>query len=114
MTLREIIGVRLRPAEQFRMYEHPVTVKLQYAKIWKDPFEIEAEVQFNIGNKQRFAFTRLNLIDEENGTAWATLVGERNGDVLVAFPPTNFGETRFYANPDSLLKIIRLPDKTSG
>lgn len=109
--LREIIGAKLRSAEQFRMYEHPVTVELRYAKVWKDPFEIEAEVQFNIGNKQRFAFTRLNLIDEENGTALATLVGERNEDVLVAFPPTNFGETRFYANSDSLLKIIRLSDE---
>ena len=111
--LREIIGAKLRPAEQFRMYEQPVTVELQYAKVWKDPFEIEAEVQFNIGNKQQFAFTRLNLIDEENGTARATLIGERNGDVLVVFPPTNFGETRFYADSDSLLKIVRLPDKSA-
>ena len=110
--LREIVGAKLRPAEQFRMYEKPVTVELRYAKVWKDPFEIEAEVQFDLGSKQRFAFTRLNLIDEENGTAQAALLGERNDDVLVAFLPTNFGETQFYANSDSLLKIIRLPDKT--
>lgn len=88
--LRENIGAKLRSAEQFRMYEHPVTVELRYAKVWKDPFEIEAEVQFNIGNKQRFAFTRLNLIDEENGTALATLVVEKTRTYwLLSLPPTS-------------------------
>ena len=42
-------------------------------------------------------------------TARATLVGERNGDVLVVFPPTNFGETKFYANSRQLLKIVHRP-----
>ena len=55
--LREVIGAKLRPVEQFRMYEKPVVVELWYAEIRKDPFEIEAEVQFNLGDEQQFAFT---------------------------------------------------------
>ena len=109
--LRDVIGAKLRPPEEFRMYEKPVVVELRYVEMWKDPFPEpwEAEVQFDLGDQQKYAFTRLNLIDEENQTARAALLGERNGDVLVAFPPTNFGETKFYANADNLLKIIRIP-----
>lgn len=113
--LREVIGARLLPAEQFRMYDKPVVVELKYVDIRKDPFPEpwEAAVQFDLGAEQKFAYTRMNLIDETNRTARATLVGEKNGKVLVAFPPTNFGETRFYADSDSLLQIICLPDKLS-
>ena len=110
--LRETLGLKLAKPMEFHTYENPMVVELQYVEIWKDPFPEpwEAEVQFDLGAEQKFAFTRLNLIDEENRTARAALLGERNGDVLVAFPPTNFGETKFYANSDDLLKIIRLPD----
>ena len=113
--LRDVIGAKLRPVSAFRWYEKPVVVELRYAQLWKDPFPEpwEAEVQFDLGAEKPNAFTRLNLIDEQNGTARATLLGERNGEVLVAFPPTNFGETKFYADSDALLKILRLPSETA-
>ena len=109
--LRDVIGAKLRPPEEFRMYEKSVVVELKYVDIRKDPFPEpwEATVQFDLGTEQKFAFTRLNLVDEGNKTARATLVGERNGDVLVVFPPTNFGETKFYADSRQLLKIVHRP-----
>ena len=106
--LRDLIGAKLRPPQEFRMYEKPVVVEIRYVEIQKDPFPEpwEAEVQFDLGDEQQFAFTRLNLVNEEHKTAKATLVGEKDGKVLVAFPPTNFGETRFYAESAALLKIV--------
>ena len=114
MTLREMVGAELRPADNFRRYVNPVVVELRYSEIWKGPFQddpTEAEVRFDLGDVQEFAFTPLFMVDEENRTVKAALIGEKNErEVLVHFRPTNFGETRFYADCDRLLKIVRLPD----
>ena len=50
--LRDVIGAKLRPPEEFRMYEKPVVVELRYVEMWKDPFPEpwEAEVQFDLGD----------------------------------------------------------------
>jgi hypothetical protein len=93
------------------MYDRPVTVELGYSQIWKDPFSEpwEAEVQIDIGDKQEFAFVPLFIVDEENRTVRAALLGEKGSQIFVSFPPTNFGHTRFMADADRLMEIARLP-----
>ena len=38
----------------------------------------------------------------------ATLASESYGRVLVGFPPTNYGHTRFYTGPEAL-KALEVP-----
>jgi hypothetical protein len=95
--------------EPFRSYDSPIIVPLRYEEIWKDPFPepAEAEVRFDLGGKQKIAFVPLFIVDEANQTVQAALLGERGDMILVSFPPTNFGQTRFLSDEDSLMRIAR-------
>ena len=93
-------------------YKQPVIVDLYYDDICKDPFSEpwEAEILLRLGDRIQNIFAPLFLVNEENGTVRAALLGERkNGQIFVHFPPTNFGQTRFYATEDELMPIARLP-----
>ena len=93
--------------ETLRWYTKPVVAVLGYEEIQKDPFPTpqEAQVGFRIGGNFQYAFVPLSIVDEANRTVKATLFGELKGKILVSFPPTNFGQTRFYALEEDLEKI---------
>ena len=98
--------------ETLRQYTEPVLAILGYEEIQKDPFPTpqEAQVGFRIGSNFLYAFVPLSIVDEENKTVKATLFGEWKGKILVSFPPTNFGHTRFYASEEDLEKIEKSLD----
>ena len=66
--------------ELFRPYAEPIIVPLRYEEIWKDPFPepAEAEVRFDLGGERRHAFVPLFIVDEENQTVQAALLGEQD------------------------------------
>ena len=80
---------------------------LRYCEIDKDPFETpqEAQIWFQLGEESKDAFVPLRIVDEEQQTVVATLIGERGGKIVVSFPVTNFGRTRFGACESDLAKI---------
>ena len=96
----------LQPAS-LSMYTSPVVVNLQYDEITKDPFPTpqEAQVWFKINGDKVMAFVPLRIVDEDKRVVTATLLGESEGKILVSFPPTNFGQTRFSASEQDLEKI---------
>ena len=91
----------------FRSFSDSVLVDLNYVDIEPDPFPTpqEAEVWFEIGGKRQSAFIPLAWVNRERRTAKAALIGESGGEVLVSFPPTNYGQTRFYAPMEDLERI---------
>lgn len=103
----------LRPRlDSLNRYTRPIIVDLYYADMCKDPFSEpwEAEIRLRLGDRLQKIFAPLFLVNEENGTVRASLVGEKSdGQIFVHFPPTNWGQTRFYATEDELLSIARLP-----
>ena len=103
--------LRQRP-DSLQRYRRPIIVDLHYESMTKDPFSEpwEAEIRLRLGDRLQRIFTPLFLVNEENGTVRASLVGEKNdGQIFVHFPPTNWGQTRFYATEDELMSIARLP-----
>ena len=88
---------------------------LRYTKMHKDPFPTpqEAQVWFKLGDENRTAFVPLAIVDEERTTVRAALIGEYRGKIVVSFPPTNFGHTRFSAMESDLEKIVA-PAGTDG
>jgi hypothetical protein len=95
--------------EPIRFYTQPVMAALSYVDIHKDPFPTpeEAQVWFQLNGEQRTAFVPLEIVDEERKTVWAALVGEYQGKIVVSFPPTNFGQTKFSAEESHLEKIVK-------
>lgn len=102
-----MIKGELQP-EPIRFYTTPVPANLKYSQIHKDPFPEpqEAQVWFPLNGKRKTAFVPLDIVDEVNQTVTATLVGECQGKIVVSFPPTNFGRTRFSASETELAPII--------
>ena len=98
-------------ADPVRHYKEPLIVFLSYAHIDKDPFPTpqEAQVFFNINGGREYAFVPLSIVNENDSTVEARLVGEQmsDGRVLVTFPPTNFGQTKFLAHKEALESIVR-------
>lgn len=94
-----MIKGKLKPLPLMRDYVQPVPVELRYCRIVKDPFPTpqEAQVLFCLGDRNRSAFVPLSIVNEERGTVVANLIGEREGKIVVTFPPTNFGRTTFSA-----------------
>ena len=93
--------------EQVRLYAEPVAVALRYDEMHKDPFPTpqEAQVWFQLNGVRRTAFVPLFIVDEEREVVTATLIGEYQGKIVVSFPPTNFGETRFSSPEEDLARI---------
>ena len=102
---KKTIETMMQPG--FRSFSSSVLVDLFYVDIEHDPFPTpqEAEVWFDIGAKRQSAFVPLAWVDAGRKTAKAALIGESGGEILVSFPPTNFGQTRFYASKDDLERI---------
>ncbi len=100
----------------FKHFSRSIILELTYVDIEKDPFPTpqEAEVWFQIGDRLQTACVPLTLVDTENRTAKAALIGESEGKILVSFPPTNFGQTRFYASEEELARIAQNPPNGSG
>ncbi len=97
--------------EPLRWYVKPVIAELYYDSITKDPFPTpeEAQVWFRLGDKLQSAFVPLFIVDEEHKTVRAALLGEQGREIYVSFPPTNFGQTRFFSSEDNLEKIAKSP-----
>ena len=93
--------------ESIRFYVEPVLANLTYSKMTKDPFPTpqEAQVWFELDEETKTAFVPLRIVNEEQGTVTAALIGEYGGKIVVAFPPTNFGQTKFSALEADLEKI---------
>ena len=106
-----IRGELLPESPPWRWYVKPVMADLAYCAISKDPFPTpqEAQVWFYLGDAKKYAFVPLRIVDEEKSTVKAALLGERGGEIFVAFPPTNFGHTRFLLSPQRLDKIDKTP-----
>ena len=104
------------PPEPVRLYMEPVRACLRYDKIHKDPFPTpqEAQVWFQLNGVRRTAFVPLDIVDEERGAVIATLLGEYQGKIVVSFPPTNFGQTRFSASEADLERISVPPPAAGG
>ena len=102
--------------ELMRLYEQPVMANISYCKITKDPFPTpqEAQVWFKIGQEEQTAFVPLRIVNEQNRTVTAALIGEVQGRIVVSFPPTNFGTTKFHASAEELEKIATRADGTGG
>ena len=94
--------------EAIRFYVEPVLAELAYTKMHKDPFPTpqEAQVWFLLNDELKTAFVPLNIVNEERNTVTAALIGEFQGRIVVSFPPTNFGQTRFSAEEADLEKIF--------
>ena len=96
--------------ESLQHYEDVVYVDLAYSEIVMDPFPTpqEATVTFNLGEEKPFAFVPLRIVDEDRGVVEAALVGELGENkILVAFPPTNWGQSKFTATVEQLESIAR-------
>ena len=93
--------------EPFRVYERTVFADLLYERITKDPFlePQEAQIWLRVGNELESAFVPLYIVDEEKNTVRAALMGERQGRILVSFPPTNFGQSQFSSSFEDLERI---------
>ena len=94
--------------EAMRLYIEPVLAELSYTKMHKDPFPTpqEAQVWFLLNDETKTAFVPLNIVNEERNTVTAALIGEFQGRIVVSFPPTNFGQTRFSVEAADLEKIV--------
>ena len=97
--------------EPLRWYMKPVLADLAYDAISKDPFPTsqEAQVWFNLGDVRKSAFAPCFIVDEEKLTIKAALLGEQGGEIFVSFPPTNFGQTRFFCRLNAWIKSTKLP-----
>ena len=92
-----------------RYYSQTILVDLPYSTIEKDPFPTpqEAEVCFLLGEEKVFAFVPLSIVDEEHQTVRVALVGEKEGKVFATLPPTNFGQSSFYASKSDLESVAK-------
>ena len=96
----------LSPVEM-RQYTEPIIMALEYRDIVLDPFPTpqEATVTFPLESGDQHAFVPLRIVNQDERTVVATLIGEMEGNVFVTFPPTNFGRTQFFAVKEDLEAI---------
>jgi hypothetical protein len=90
--------------EPIRWYLTPIIADLPYEQITKDPFPTpqEARVSLRLGDKIHHAYVPLTIVDESTRTVKAALMGQQADMVFVSFPPTNFGQTRFFSTSAAL------------
>jgi hypothetical protein len=88
-------------------YDEPTEITLRFVEIVRDPFPEpqEAEVTFQINGHQETAFVPLRNVDSDSWQVKASIIGEHQNNLLVSFPPTNFGKTTFSADRHDLLEI---------
>ena len=88
-------------------YEDPIRVGVRYVEIFKEPISNpqEAEAFFQINGKREKAFVPLYAVNEEDCRAFGAIVGNLEGQLIVEFPPTTLGQSRFTALEEELNKI---------
>ena len=85
-------------------YDSPIMVGLRYEEIVKEPAPQpqEAEARFQVNGKSEMAFVPLYAVNEEHCRAYGAIIGGRGNEVIVEFPPTTLGQSRFVALKDDL------------
>jgi hypothetical protein len=96
--------------ESAMFYDQPIYVGLSYAEITKEPVSRpqEAEAIFQINGKQEVAFVPLYAVNEEDRRAFGAIIGaveENEEKLIVEFPPTTLGQSRFTALKSDLDSI---------
>jgi hypothetical protein len=93
--------------ESAMFYDQPIYVGLSYAEITKEPVSRpqEAEAIFQINGKQEVAFVPLYAVNEENKRAFGAIIGAFEEKLIVEFPPTTLGQSRFTALKSDLDSI---------
>ena len=94
-------------------YNQPTQIRLSYAEITKEPISQpqEAEAIFHINGKQEIAFVPLYAVDEQNNSASGSIIGIIDDKLIVEFPPTTLGQSRFTAL-ESDLDHITIKEQT--
>lgn len=110
LVMEEEVGAR------FQSYVSNVYINLQYDRIAHDPFPTpeEAQIWLRIGGEEKIAFVPLRIVDQAACTVKAALLGEKGDEILVAFPPCNFGHTRFYAGISDLEALAEKSNSDGG
>lgn len=91
----------------FRVYLQPVVATIRYEDIAKSTFFMPdvVGVYCRIGQELQSCVVPKSIVDESKKTVEATLLGEQDNMILVTFPPTSFGQTKFSATIDELERI---------
>lgn len=97
-------------AETVRMFYHaPIMVGILYDNITKEPLEPpqEAQAWFQVNGERKTAFVPLYAVDEVHRRAFGAIIADSIENlVIVEFPPTTFGQSRFTAQKEDLEKIM--------
>lgn len=94
--------------EPMWLYVNPVLTELNYVEMRKEaiPTPREAQVWFQLDGKRESACVPLHTVNEQRQTVTAALVGECQGKIVVSFPPTYHGRTRFAVEETDLGMIV--------
>ena len=90
-------------------YHAPIMVGVRYEEITKEPLDPpqEAQAWFQVNGERKTAFVPLYAVDEEQHRAFGAIIaGSQDNVVMVEFPPTTFGQSRFTAQKEDLEKIV--------
>lgn len=89
------------------VYHEPIMVGVRYEDIVKEPVEEpqEAEARFQVNGKSESAFVPLYAVDEAECRAFGAIIAGSEEEVIVEFPPTTLGQSRFAAQRGDLDKI---------
>ena len=95
--------------ETFRQYTRPVVARLRYERLSKPEFFFPDIVAVDVLVCEELHCLEVpyRVVDEETGTVAATLHGEKDGKILVKFPPTSFGQAGFMATHEDLARITK-------
>ena len=101
--------------ESAMFYDQPIYVGLSYSEITKEPVSQpqEAEAIFQINGKQEVAFVPLYAVNEEDKRAFGAIIGTVEEKLIIEFPPTTLGQSRFTAL-QSDLDIIAIYEEAEG
>jgi hypothetical protein len=85
--------------QAIRFHERPIMVGVRYEDIIKEPVSVpqEAEARFQVNGKEEIAFVPLYAVNEDDCRAFGAIVGGDDNEVIVEFPPTTLGQSRFTA-----------------
>ena len=93
--------------EPFRNYKKVVVARLRYSELSKTEgfFPDAVAVSVRVGEETEQLIVPYRIVGEDAGTVAASLMGEREGRILVSFPPTSFGQSKFSATYKDLAHI---------
>ena len=93
--------------EPFRNYKKVVVARLRYSELSKTEgfFPDAVAVSVRVGEETEQFIVPYRIVEEDAGTVAASLMGEREGRILVSFPPTSFGQSKFSATYEDLAHI---------